>query len=378
MFSLSCRWSPRIVTVTGLLGLTMILQPAGPVRADDQDLGSTFARVRYVDGGLTVQRAGEGEVTQALPNSPLVPGDGTWTDDGRAEIELADGSVLYLDQGTRIDLRNLADLNNRYEKTNLVALEQGSVRIETQEPGSTDQVFQVDTEGGSVYLLSGGIFRIDADGSVASVSSLRGVAELSGDAGSVLVRSGERSSVSRGGAPADPRPFNTLRLDDFDRFCDDRGRAYVRQEGQEPPASLEQDLPSEVHPYVRELSAYGDWRQVPDYGWVWRPAYSGSWGPYLYGDWVFSPTGWVWVSYDPWGWAPYHYGRWDLVVDVGWVWIPGRIWSGAWVSFAVGPSYIGWCPLDYYNRPLFAEVRAGNVVNVNVTRLDPRGWRFIQ
>ena len=64
-------------------------------------------------------------------------------------------------------------------------------------------------------------------------------------------------------------------------------------------------------------------------------------------------------------------------MDVGWCWIPGRIWSGAWVSFAVGPSYIGWCPLNFYNRPVFHDVTIVNVVNVNVNRLEPRGWRFV-
>ncbi len=362
-----------------VLAAGLVVLPAAPASADDdQDRGSTYARVRYVDGGLTVQSTGEGEVVAAVVNTPVVPGDSAWTDDGRAEIELADGSVLRLDAGSRIDVRNLADLGNRYEKTTLIALQQGSLRIDAPEPSSSDKVFQIDSEGGSVYLLSGGSFRIDAEGSVCTVSSLRGVAELSGDGGSVLVRSGERSSAGRGRNPSDPRPFNTLRQDSFDRFCEERGRAYLRQ-GDDPSLDrVRQQAAPEVDPYVGELSTYGDWRDVPDYGYVWRPRYSGAWGPYVNGHWAWTPTGWAWVSYDPWGWAPYHYGRWDFVVDIGWFWIPGRIWSGAWVSYAVGPSYIGWCPLNFYNRPVFTSLEIVNVRNINVGRLDPRGWRFVQ
>lgn len=366
---------PRVVGFWLVVAAALGVLPAAPASADDdQDRGSTYARVRYVDGGLTVQSTGQGEVVEAVVNTPVVPGDSAWTEDGRAEIELADGSVLRLDAGTRIDVRNLADLGNRYEKTTLIALRQGGLQIDAPEPSSSDKVIQIDSEGGSVYLLSGGSFRIDAEGSVCTVSSLRGVAELSGDGGSVLVRSGERSSAGRGRNPSDPRPFNTLRQDSFDRFCEERGQAYLRQ-GTDPALDRvrEQSAP-EIDPYIGELSTYGDWRVFSDYGYVWRPRYSGAWGPYVNGHWVSTPTGWAWVSYDPWGWAPYHYGRWDFVVDIGWFWIPGRIWSGAWVSYAVGPSYVGWCPLNYYNRPVFTSVR---VTNINVGRLDPRGWRFV-
>jgi hypothetical protein len=378
MVGITRALSGRIALVGGALGLVLTLTPGSPVRADDdQDVGSTFARVRYVEGRLTLQRTGEGEVEEGAANVPLAPGDVAWTDDGRAEIELADGSVLRLDQGTRIDLRNLADAESRYEKTDLLALEQGSLRIDAADSDSSDKVFQIDTEGGSIYLHSGGTFRIDAEGSAVTVSSLRGVAELAGDGGSVLVRSGERSSVGQGGAPADPRAFNTMRRDDFDRFCEERQTALLRHVEEPLPQGVEESLPREVSPYAGELSVYGDWRSVPEYGWVWRPTYYGGWGPYLYGDWVWSPTGWVWVSNDPWGWAPYHYGRWSFTADLGWFWIPGGVWRGAWVSFAVGPSYLGWCPLDFYNRPVFTDVTLINLTNVNVTRLDVRGWRFL-
>jgi len=371
--------SVRIARTAAILGLLLVAPFAGTARADDDDekAGSTYARVRYLEGKLMLERPGDGEVAQASVNSPLAPGDGAWTDEGRAEIELADGSVIRLDGGTRIDLRALSDVGNGYEKTNLIALEQGSLRIEASEPQGSDKVFQIDTDGGSVYLLSGGSFRIDAEGSVSTVSSFSGVAELSGDIGSVLVRSGERSSVRRAGSPTEPRPFNTLREDDFDRFNEDRGSAYLRHDVNQPIDQVQENVPREVDPYVGELSTYGDWQSLPEYGLVWRPSYAAGWGPYVNGEWVWYPTGWVWVSYDPWGWAPYHYGRWDFAASVGWFWIPGRVWSGAWVSFAVGPSYIGWCPLNFYNRPVFQTVNIVNASTINVTRLDARGWRFV-
>ncbi|PYT11993.1 MAG: hypothetical protein DMF51_14145 [Acidobacteria bacterium] len=370
------RWS-RLILAAGALNGLFLGGRVLPALADDADLGSTYGRVRFLEGDFSVQRTGQGEVAEGTLNSPVTPGDRLTTSDGRAEIGLADGTVLWLDGGTRLDVRNLADIGSRYDSTDLLALEGGALRIEVPEFDSKTRSYRVDTEAGSVYLLSGGSFRIEIDDGSTTLYSFRGVAELSGDDGSVLVRTGERSSVQSGRIPSDPRRFNTARLDDFDRFVESRQEAYLRHDSGEAPQDIVEEVPNEVHPYVNELSYYGSWRSVPDYGWVWRPVYSGSWGPYVNGYWTWCPTGWVWVSYDPWGWAPYHFGRWDFVVDVGWCWIPGRIWSGAWVSFAVGPSYIGWCPLNYYNRPVFHDVTIVNAVNVNVNRLEPRGWRFV-
>src|SRR5262249_53472902 len=147
-------------------------------------------------------------------------------------------------------------------------------------------------------------------------------------------RGGERSSVRSGRSPAEPRRFNTLRADDFDRYCEERPESDGPNEAPEQPdAVIEQDMPPEARPYLGELSTYVAWHNVPAHGWVWRPVYAPSWGPYVNGHWVWCPAGWTWVSDDIWGWAPYHYGRWELVTNLGWSWIPGATWGGAWVSF---------------------------------------------
>jgi hypothetical protein len=375
MLNIRFRWLISFLLTFGLFAPLGLSQPAATNEIEDQEYGSTYARVRHLEGEVSLQRTREGEILAAGMNAPLESGDRAWTDRGRVEIELADGAIVWLDESTRLELRSLSDVANRYENTNLLALIEGSLRVDLQDPVDSDAVFQIDTEGGSIYLLSAGSFRIDAEGGVATLSSFRGVAELSGDSGSVLVRSGERGSVQVGGRPSDPRPFNTLRLDDFDSFHDERVEAYLRRGGG-PIGEIEESVPQEVRPYVLELSVYGGWHHHGTYGWVWRPAYHGGWGPYVDGRWVYYPTGWVWVSYDPWGWAPYHYGRWDYGVDLGWVWIPGARWSGAWVSFAVGSSYIGWCPLNYYNYPVFHDAHFRSRVSVRAAHLHHRGWRF--
>jgi len=95
-----------------------------------------------------------------------------------------------------------------------------------------------------------------------------------------------------------------------------------------------------------ELSWNGEWIDAPEYGTVWRPTHVGSeWQPYVDGRWVWTSAGWAWASDEPFGWAVYHYGRWAWSSDAGWVWLPGRVWAPAWVSWRWNDGYAAWCPL---------------------------------
>lgn len=98
--------------------------------------------------------------------------------------------------------------------------------------------------------------------------------------------------------------------------------------------------------FYKELSPYGDWRQVKPYGWVWYPSAAKDWRPYTIGYWVFTDDyGWIWISTDPWGSIPFHYGRWFYDSDDGWAWVPGTEWGPAWVGWRSGDGFIGWAPL---------------------------------
>ncbi|MEE9291885.1 MAG: FecR family protein, partial [Acidobacteriota bacterium] len=248
-----------ILILTAALTTIMLPRQATAEEVGDSEYGATYARVRYVEGEATLLRFMDGEIIQAEINDPLESGDRATTLDGRLEIGLADGATLWLDEMTSVDLRSLADLENRYEQTNLLALIEGSIRIDAGDPADGDSHFQIDTEGGSIYLLSGGSFRVDAERGVTTLSSFRGAAELSGDLGSVLVRSGERASVEAGDGPDEARAFNTLRLDGFDRFHDERVEAYLRRGGDAPIDEIREAVPDSVRPYVFELSVYGGW-----------------------------------------------------------------------------------------------------------------------
>lgn len=98
--------------------------------------------------------------------------------------------------------------------------------------------------------------------------------------------------------------------------------------------------------FYDDLSQYGDWVEVGDYGYCWHPRdVANDWRPYNDGNWVYTDAGWTWVSQEPYGWAVYHYGRWLRIEDTGWVWVPGSEWAPAWVSWRRSPKYVGWAPL---------------------------------
>jgi uncharacterized protein DUF6600/FecR-like protein len=379
--TLSVAWSRdviRDVILRGILLLSLLVPLAALPAYSEEEYGDSYsgdvpARIRALEGDAVLQRQQEQDQVNATINSPVFTGDRLSTEDGRAEVEFPDGTVLWLDSDTQVEFLGMEDPESGSRKATALRLHEGRVEIDYRGGGSGDP--RIDTPESSVYLQGEGRFRVESDRGTTTLISLRGVAELAGDDGSMLVRDGMMSQVELGSAPDEARSYNTLRLDDFDAWCEERLASYL-PEDEGDDREYVQAVPTPVRHYVTELDNYGDWEWMVSYGWVWRPAsYTVGWRPYYNGYWTWCPRGWTWVAYEPWGWVPYHYGRWQWLSSAGWFWIPGGVFSGAWVSWAVTPSYIGWCPLDYYNRPAYVNVNI-NVTNVTVNRYGG-GWNFL-
>ena len=74
---------------------------AAPALADD---GYRHGRIRFVEPGVTLQRATEVSAEEAIANLPFLPGDRVWTDSaGRAEFQFPDGTVVRLDRRSKLD-----------------------------------------------------------------------------------------------------------------------------------------------------------------------------------------------------------------------------------------------------------------------------------
>jgi len=373
------------------LGLTttLLLAP-GHVRAQAQDPDAygddyqtgNFGRVRYQENDPTILRANEDakDDNVATVNTPIFPGDTIRTGPaGRAEIQLAGGTLVRVDRDSEITFQSLPDSRATYQDNSVLRLTSGAIQLTTHLRDKDKDEFRVDTASSSIYPLGDGEFRIETgDDGETRVLSRRGVAEVGGEHGSVLVRGGMRTVVSPVSAPNDPRPHNTFALSAFDRWCADREErlrakaTYARHRDRDDDDDYSvEDVPDEVRPYYRELSDNGRWVYVPTYGYSWYPYdMEPGWRPYNDGRWVYGPHGYFWVGNEPWGWAPYHYGRWNWVTGYGWCWSPGRVFAGAWVSWSWGSIHVGWSPLDFWGRPAFYG-------SIYYDYYDPGCWTFI-
>ncbi|MEQ1860288.1 MAG: DUF6600 domain-containing protein [Chthoniobacteraceae bacterium] len=112
------------------------------------------------------------------------------------------------------------------------------------------------------------------------------------------------------------------------------------------PLSARAEVEVSFDYFYDNLSPYGDWLEVGEYGNCWRPRdVEEDWSPYTDGYWSYTDAGWTWISYEDFGDIVYHYGRWVRVNDVGWCWVPDTDWGPAWVSWRKTDDHIGWAPL---------------------------------
>ena len=296
--------------------------------------------IRYLDGSVSLQRAQNPEPEPGGVNLPVLPGDRMWTTaNSFAEIRFVDGALVRLGEETKVDFMAFGAEPN-------LRLWNGSIIVKVDSESSR---VRIDTPSGSVYPQTAGTYRVDVvDGVTTTVSVLQGVAELASEQSSVLIATEQRSFLEAGGQPQEPSVFDASRSDAFDSWSHARDREQPRR--RRVPLA---EVPTEVHHYVDDLTDYGTWRANEEYGAVWYPTSGAGWAPYRDGRWRYTSYGYTWVSYEPWGWAPYHYGRWSYNHH-GWYWIPGRHWGPAWVSFAVGPFWIGWSPLGHHGGSVFA------------------------
>jgi hypothetical protein len=144
-----------------------------------------------------------------------------------------------------------------------------------------------------------------------------------------------------------------------------------------PTDDYEDTDPSALTDFHSALDSHGTWVDDPTYGTVWVPNSSevgAGYTPYqTAGHWALDANDqYVWVSDYDWGWAPYHYGRWVEIEGRGWSWIPGRVYSGAWVNWGADGAYgtVGWAPM-----PPEYVWRGG--VAVSYSYSGPARWSYV-
>ncbi len=292
-----------------------------------------FGRVSEVQGEAYLLAE---ETQPLLPNFLIEPGDLVETQDGRVEVELSYGTVVWIGHDSKVWFHEIS------EERRVLEVVKGRVYVRNR------------TEDSDVLLqVPQGFLRIRGDGAVRLRVQKNGFVYARVTDGRLEVDTDEASTVLHEGESLELDPFGYITYrsyafdDDFYRWCHRRERIYVTVE-------VVPYVPSGIWIGLVDLSLHGRWIWLSPYGWVWVPRtiVAASWRPYLYGHWVFYvDIGWVWVSYEPWGWVPYHYGRWVHVPGHGWVWIPGGTFRGGWVAWHTYDGVVAWAPLGPNDRP---------------------------
>lgn len=332
-------------------GVFFALALAAPAHAQE-GTDPIPVRVRYFEGTVTVQRAQAAETSAALVNLPLDAGDRLWTDEeGRVELTLGDGTTIWLDHLTTIDI---VALPRAGAGDTIIRLWGGS--LITERPGGygqAAQVLRVDTADAAMVLRPQGSYRIDLDDEHRTwLSVYDGNATMGAGGLTEIIAAGETTYVEPGTAPAEVVDFSTAEKDSFSSWQLDR---WVALADTQKHVRSRDYVPEEARPYAADLERHGSWVYYDDFSaYAWRPSVAAGWAPYRDGRWVYSYRGWTWVPYASWGWATVHYGRWHHTPSYGWMWFPGSVYSPGWVSWYAGSGYLGWSPIGYYNRPFLS------------------------
>jgi hypothetical protein len=322
--------------------------------SEDDDPGPGVARISVINGEVSVRRGDSGDLIAAAINAPLVVTDRLLTGpNSRAEVQFDWANMIRI--GANAEVR-IGDLEyKRYQVQ--VAVGTTSFRVLRD----TDAQVEISTPSVSVRPLKTGTYRVTVreDGS-SEITVRSGEADIYTPTGSRLLQPGQTMLARGAASEPEYQIVAAIPQDDWDNWNSSRDRFLERSRSY-------QYVSRDVYG-AEDLDGYGQWVDVDDYGWVWRPAVAVGWAPYRYGRWAWVDYyGWTWVSYDPWGWAPYHYGRWFYAANYGWCWWPGGLrvrhywrpalvaffgWGGHYggVSVGFGWGNIGWIPLAPYER----------------------------
>jgi hypothetical protein len=324
---------------------TVLLAPAA--RADDAAQPARAARLSSVEGHVRIAQGGQMLADPALANTPLFEGTQVLTSqDGRAELQFDEGSVVRLAPNSSLTLTGLRGQGGGSEE---IVLESGLGYFDLHSEGASNQMR---VRFGDCVVTADGftVLRINLDSSPGELAVFSGNAHLErGPDVVVALRGGESVTLNAG----DPTQYNLVEWiepDSWDTWNSDRGQALMSAETSRTGAA--NSLPEKNNPAWNDLDANGNWYDVPDQGYVWSPneAASPGWDPYGNGDWMWTPGyGYIWVSGYSWGYMPYQCGAWNYFNSFGWGWAPGRCtpWWGSGLWF----SNIGFRP-GWYHPPL--------------------------
>jgi hypothetical protein len=289
-----------------------------------------------------VQVVQDGQVIAdpAYANLPLFEGAQIIAgDEGRAEVQLEDGSLVRLSPNSTITF-SVMQQQGSGTRTEVV-VNHGLAYFEL-EPSNGDHSLRVNYGTTSFAATSFSVVRVIADQPPGEMAVFSGNVHLErGNAMQVDVHGGESLSLNASdGSGYEIR--ESIDQDSWDSWNADRDQLLNAQATQKTAAA--DSFVNGVG--AADLDANGTWYPVPGEGYVWSPydaqGQGAGWDPYGYGNWTYYPNaGYLWISGYPWGYAPYNCGAWNFYNTIGWGWAPGGGCSPWWNGGAGYGGYPG-------------------------------------
>ncbi len=315
--------SKRSLGTLIVLSMTLTLVLASvPVFADSQ---VRIVRLSNVEGTVKVDRnTGQG-YENAFLNMPMVEGMKLATkDNGRAEVEFEDGTTLRITPRSTLEFTALA-LRDSGDRMSTLTVQTGQVYVNYLAKQKGEE-FKVAFSHEVVPLTSAVHFRLDVDAGDAVLAVFKGDLQVQSPSGDVKVSKNNSATFDLLDSDKSKVAKN-IEEDPFDAW--DKQQIKYQQEYASKGSNNN-------YPYgygVSDLNYYGNYYNVPGYGTMWQPYFTGAgWSPFNDGSWMFYPGfGYTWVSAYPWGWMPYRYGSWSMVPGYGWMWAPGGF-GGGWYT----------------------------------------------
>ncbi len=278
----------------------------------------TVVRLTDVEGSVRLTDGAGKLFTQVLPNMAVLPGSTLETaNDGRAELEFADGSVARVTPNSALTLA--AQISP--DRTRLILKPTRGLTYYEFAPGAGSFLVEVGQLTAYAAADSAGqvLLRVNLDTKPYQAAVLRGVVHFEDASGNATydLPANETARIDPGAA-TDYDIAQEVQPDSWDAWNNDRDSARAQIASAAPAGSAGGES---AGPGWNDLNYYGSWYDVPGEGAEWvgenfDPYGSGAWG-------LYDQTGYEWISSYPWGWLPYHCGLWNYNPGFGWLWRPG-------------------------------------------------------
>jgi len=193
-----------LATAGGALGYYLWLHSGKVLSREATEGATTGARFISFDGDVRVVRAGTRETVPARSSLGLQPGDIVQTQaDGRARIELIDGSSLIVRPNSVVQIRDNTQNENGRGNRVRVAINRGqvNVRTEAQSEGTTNVVETRLTEN-RIAAQTGATFGVREDNSEEVRVNAGSIETKTRDGERLAVREGQYVAVSQSGRVA--------------------------------------------------------------------------------------------------------------------------------------------------------------------------------